>query len=87
MSLPLYSLAAGVRVVVSVVVPAEDNELIHLFMVSTVACKDEVSLGFVCLSLEEDMVRFTEKNVLEFATVRRKSVAKQLVLFDCLIHT
>ena len=48
-------------------------------MVSTVVCKNKVSS-------KEDMVRFTEMNVLEFARARRKSVAKQLVLFDYLIH-
>lgn len=65
---------------VSVVVSAEDNDLINSIMVLTVSCKDKVSQGFVCLSLKEDMVRFVEMNVLEFARVRRKSVATQLVL-------
>ena len=80
----LFSLAAGVVVVsvvlVSVVrvVSAEDNDVIKLVMVVTVSFKK--------VSSEEDMVGFTEMNVLEFARVRRKSVVRQLVLFDYIIH-
>lgn len=63
-----------VLVLVSVVVSAEDNDLIKLFMVSTGSFKNMVR------SMDMEM------NVLVFARVRSKSVAKQLVLFDYLIH-
>ena len=81
----LFSLAAG-AVVVSVVlvslvgvVSAEGNDVIKLVMVVTVSFKNKVPS-------KEDMVRFKEMNVLEFARVRRKSVVRQLVLFDYIIH-
>ena len=55
-------------------------------MVLTIFVKGKVSPGYVCLSSEEDMVGLMEMNVLQIARVRRKSVAKQLVLFDYLTH-